>query len=495
MYDDEYNRGVANTVLKRSKRKALNVDRLNGAGARTASDGDRTKHPAAYWFKQENEVFKDDITRPDVEPESVVRERSNLDLGAGRCRGGMVGMPDRGSLSNVEPNSVIRERAGLDLGAGRSGGGMSGGLWGALASLAIPLIGSLMGKGNSGGGASVVERKLLSDLKKIAMSYANKECTRAEVTKQVRQTLPRGKKNRAVAVSKVVCSIAKDYKKRGQSGRGYSGGAQEFEDKEEQYDDDEELEGGAMPLRQTGYGVSCGPAGRQVGGKVCKCKCKCGAGNSGGGMSGGYGPVAPTTESLYGYDNRNQPKGLKPPPSVNQQEGMGDAQYVGSGRKRGGRQPVSMSELGRDLLPVSQLPSGTGGGRSGGYSAHNFFAPRSAKEFFGGYEAHNFFAPRSAKEFFGGRMCPRNYDPVTDESGRTYSNKCSMDAAKSKGGKSFSNTTNYASNSGNILPAMQSRVSIGSGARSARGAMVSQLMKEKGMTLGEASRYIKEHKS
>ena len=462
MYDDEYNRGVANTVLKRSGRKALNVDRLNGSGARTASDGDRTKHPASYWFKQENEVFKDDITRPDVEPESVVRERANLDLGSGRCRGGMVGMPDRGSLSNVEPNSVIRERAGLDLGAGRSGGGMSGGFWGALAGLALPLIGQLLGKGNSGSGASGG----------IASMYLKKEIGKGQMTKMIKGILPHGQKKMAGGISSAICREFGSKR-----GKGYSGGAQDFDEDDEQ---DEELEGGAMPLRQTGYGMSCGPADRQVGGKVCKCKCKCGAGYSGGGLSGGYGPVAPTTESLYGYDNRDQPKGLKPPPSVNQQEGMGDAQYVGSGRKKGGffgsmgrmlmgpigsmlmgqgQRPASMSELGRNMLPVSQLPSGTG----------------------------------------GGRMCPQNYDPVTDpESGQTYGNKCKMNAAKGRGrsgGRAFANTTNYASNSGNFLPSLQSRVSIGSGARSARGAMVSKLMKEKGTSLGEASRYIKEHKS
>ena len=56
-------------------------------------------------------------------------------------------------------------------------------------------------------------------------------------------------------------------------------------------------------------------------------------------------------------------------------------------------------------------------------------------------------------------------------------------------------TTNYASNSGAIIPELQSRKSnIGSGARASRGAMVSQLMREKGMSLGEASRYIKEHR-
>lgn len=39
----------------------------------------------------------------------------------------------------------------------------------------------------------------------------------------------------------------------------------------------------------------------------------------------------------------------------------------------------------------------------------------------------------------------------------------------------------------------KAKASKATGARSARGAMVSKLMKEQGMTLGEASRYIKEH--
>jgi hypothetical protein len=39
----------------------------------------------------------------------------------------------------------------------------------------------------------------------------------------------------------------------------------------------------------------------------------------------------------------------------------------------------------------------------------------------------------------------------------------------------------------------KAKASKATGARSARGAMVSKLMKEQGMSLGEASRYIKEH--
>ena len=41
----------------------------------------------------------------------------------------------------------------------------------------------------------------------------------------------------------------------------------------------------------------------------------------------------------------------------------------------------------------------------------------------------------------------------------------------------------------------KARASKATGARSARGAMISKLMKEQGMSLGEASRYIKEHGS
>jgi hypothetical protein len=121
-----------------------------------------------------------------------------------------------------------------------------------------------------------------------------------------------------------------------------------------------------------------------------------------------------------------------------------------------GQQPVSLQQMGRSMLPRDQLPSGVG----------------------------------------GSMMCTQEIRPVTDpETGKTYHNRCKMMAAK-RGGRAIANTTNYASNSGAIIPSMQSRVSIGSGvsggARAARGAMVSKLMREHGMTLGEASRHIKE---
>jgi hypothetical protein len=466
MYNDEYNRKVASTSLKRSARKALNVDRLNGAGARSYDNtGDRTEHPASYWFKQENQVFKDNITRPDVEPESVIRERAARDLGAGRYRGGMVGMPDRGSLSAIEPGSVIRERANLDLGAGKSGGGASGGFLPLLGLAAASFLPKLLGQGSSGSGNSGG----------IVGMYMRKEIGKGQMTKMIKDALPHGKKKMAGGISKEMCSM---YGRK--RGRGYSGGYAQCEesDDDEDYDEESDMEGGALPLHETGRGIS---ASRQVGGKTCNCKCKCGRG-----MTGGIGPVAPTTESLYGYDNRNQPKGLIPPPSVNQEPGMGDSQYLSGGRRKkggflgplmktlgkvaipllaskflgsegSGKAPVRMSQLGRHMIPQDNLPSNTG----------------------------------------GARMCPSNYDPVTDEQGRTYSNRCAMSVAKSgkgkSGGRSLANTTNYASNSGSIVPALQSRVSIGSGARSARGAMVRKLMQEKGMSLGQASKYIKEH--
>lgn len=466
MYDDAYNQKVADTVMARSKRKALNVDRLNGSGISGGQDGSSRVH-AAELYKQQNQVFESDVKRNLVMPQSVIDERAKYDLGSGKYRGGsgMVGFPERAPLRAVEPESVIRQRAGLDLGAGRSSAGLKGVL-------------------RACGGAMLREK------------FESKEIGRGGVTSMMRGQLPHGMKKMAAQISKALLKRRK--------GRGMSGGAKYEIDLEED-SDDESMEGGAMPLHMSG----CGDmemeeeAERRVGGRACcaRCaKCKCGKGKSGAGMSGGYGPVAPTTESLYGYDNRAQPKGLRPPPSVNQQPGMRGSGTSGGVKLRSGKntdskgkccfpagrcrgnvkyggamQPVSVQELGRSLIPQAQLPSGIG----------------------------------------GARICPANYDPVTDPAtGRVYSNKCEMNAAKEsanavdpfqsiplgdkmkRGPFGRGNLDNYAaSSSGSIIPELQSRKSnIGSGARSARGAMVSKLMREKGMSLGEASRYIKNNK-
>jgi len=520
MYDDEYNRKVAGKVRQRSARNAVHIDRLNGAGSNDGAQAeDRKEYPASHWFEQENEVFRDDITRPDVQPASVVRARSNLDLGAGRYSGGsgMVGFPERAPISAIEPAGVVRQRANLDLGAGRSGAGfmdklkkglsiankageaflpensklrkgldiadqtgqvfgqgqgMSGGFWGALlGALAPPLIAHFTGQGKG--------QKMMPFVKEVAMDYLNGKLKKGEMTKRLRAGMGHGMKRNAPKISAAIVRLSKS-----KMGRGYSGSGQFADDDDFEFDEDN-MVGGALPLHMSGCGdVQMSMADRQVGGQQCcsKCaKCKCGRGRSGAGMSGGYGPVAPTTESMYGYDNRAQPKGMKPPPSVNQQPGMCGGASGGatlrSGRRttpkpncsfpaatcrgtqkyRGGaEQPVSLQQMGRNLIPVNQLPSGVGGGMT------------------------------------AGMMCPQHMDPVTDpETGKSYQNKCKMAAAK-RGGRAMANTTNYASNSGSIIPSMQSRVSIGSGgARAARGAMVAKLMKEKGMSLGEASKALK----
>ena len=553
MYDDEYNRKIAGRALSLSKRAALNRDRLNGAGARGYDESDsRELHPAQDYFEQQNRVFEDDITRPNVQPRSVVRARAARDLGAGRgakgggfkdtalkvwktavdipralkegrdlknfwtqggrARGGMVGFPDRGPISNVEPASVVRGRAHLDLGAGRTGAGMTGGI---LPLLALPFVAKLFGSGrhHPTGGigplalmAAPIGLNLLSKLFGSGLSgsghsadrmvggivgqYMRGQITKGGMTKMIKDALPHGKKKLAGGISKDICGMKRGrgfmdflksagssivslpgkvlgtaqkfapaigavaslvpktgkYGKYAQaaqtganilgqlpsmSGEGMYGGAYDFDEDEYEYeyDDEEEMEGGALPLHMTGSGQ----------GRMC----------------GGYGPVAPTMESLYGYDNRNQPRGLMPPDSVNQQAGMGDEQFVSG--SRGGRrsriqQPVSMNTLGHDLTPQDNMQSGIG----------------------------------------GNRMCPRNYSPVTSQkTGRTYNNKCEMSV--SEGGRRLDQTADRVS--GSIIPELQGRKSnIGSGARSARGAMISQLMREKGMSLGEASRYIKEHK-
>ena len=463
-YNDDYNRQVASKVQQRAARNAIHIDRLNGAGA--TGMGANTKVRAADLYKQQNLVFENDIERNLVQPRGVVEERAKYDLGSGKYRGGsgMVGFPERAPMSAVEPSSEIRKRAGLDLGAGRAGAGRSG-----------------AGLLRAAGGAMLRQK------------FEAKEMGRGDVTKSLRGGLPHGMKKMAAQMSKMLLKRAK--------GRGLSGGAKyeidldKDEDSDEE-DEDSEMEGGAMPLHMSGCG-DMEMAERRVGGRQCcsRCKkCKCGSG-----MSGGYGPVAPTTESLYGYDNRAQSKGLRPPPSVNQQAGMCGSGASGGATLRSGRntkptcsfpakmcrgnkkyggaqQPVSVQQLGRTLLPQDQLPSGIGGGttlkpnmmeiRKNLKGTFNKILPK--------YDTQE---PASVTQ--GSKMQDMRYRRPED-----------MEAS------GRGNLDNYAaSSSGSIIPELQSRKSnIGSGARASRGAMVSQLMREKGMSLGEASKYIKNHR-
>ena len=458
-YDDNYNRKVAGKVLERSARNATHIDRLNGAG-------DTTKKPVAVYNKQQNAVFENDIQRNLVQPRSVVEERARYDLGSGKYSGGsgMVGFPDRAPMSAVESNSIIRERAGLDLGAGKSGGFLD-----------IPTTNLFkrVGKGHSGAGLLRAAGGAM-----LRQKFEAKEMGRGAVTSALRGGLPHGMKKMAAQMSKMLLKRAK--------GRGLSGGARYEIDLEKDENSDEEdcdMEGGAMPLHATGCG-EFSMADRQVGGRCCpSCKCKCGSG-----MSGGYGNFSPTTEALGGYDNRDQPKGLRPPPSVNQQRGMCGSGASGGATLRSGRrttpkpsccfpaamcrgtkkykggatQPVSLQQMGRSLLPQDQLPSGIGGAKM-----QLAVMPKRG------------MADEAEMVTQGSKMQDRRYRGEMQAMGRG----------------DLAMTTNYASNSGAIIPELQSRKSnIGSGARASRGAMVSQLMREKGMSLGEASRYIKEHR-
>jgi len=49
-------------------------------------------------------------------------------------------------------------------------------------------------------------------------------------------------------------------------------------------------------------------------------------------------------------------------------------------------------------------------------------------------------------------------------------------------------------NKDNLTEQSQMKAVIGTGKKQARGALIKKLMKEKKMKLGEASKYIKEHK-
>lgn len=476
MYDDAYNQKIANTVLNRSQRKALNVDRLNGSGTSGGQDAEK-RVPAATLYRQQNSVFEDDVKRNLVIPKSVVEERAKYDLGSGKYSGGsgMVGFPERAPLSAVEPQSVVRERAGLDLGAGRSGAGSK----------------------------DLTAMASTKAIKKAAKLYGAKKISKGELTKLIRHALPHGMKGKAAQFSKAICGDMASSRKRGKG--------KSFEEEDDD-SDESEMEGSGMPLHMSGCGdFEQEAAERKVGGKACcaRCKCKCGKGRSGSGMSmgagmsGGYGPVAPTTESLYGYDNRAQSKGLMPPPSVNQQPGMCGSGASGGVKTRSGKntdtkgmcsfnakvcrgnvkyggamQPVSMQELGRSLIPRDQLPSGIGGARAEGGGFLDSF-----KSYMNSPDVKQRVIAFGDKFKQGGAMFEKMGEPEVVPLGQ-----------KMKRGRG--NLDNYAaSSSGSIIPELQSRKSnIGSGSRSARGAMVSKLMKEHGMSLGEASRYLKENK-
>lgn len=427
-------------------------------GMGMSGGGPATPISAKKWFKAEDDALARSVAQT-LTPKSVRDSRMKQDLGAGKPtkpKGGSIMDPSLSDYSNVTPQGLTGpQTAGLrmrkDLGAGKKcrGGAKeeedeyyeNDELVGGAAADDTEEDDEDYEDGDDcgemeGGGADdgEDEPETLRELKSICDDYEQKKLTGGAMTKRVRDMLPRGKKSMSVSLSKMLQKL----KKRGRASFA------------------RRLKMGMMVPALQNMTHSEGN-GRYVGGAKDYGEIQSIHDSVFGGskLTGGYGPVAPTTEALAGYDNRAQPKGLKPPPSVNQQSGMrGGAALPLHQDKRGGSNEYRTWEMkpedygmmdkvgsgsagsrvrgGRPLIPVAQLPSKIGGGKG---------------------------------KVKGG----------------------------AKGCGEFAANGNYIGPStGAIIPNLQSEVSpAGSGKRSNRGAMVAKLMKEKGMSLGEASKALK----
>jgi hypothetical protein len=340
--------------------------------------------------------------------------RSGLQ-GEGAMKRGMRGCGNElSSNPNVTPPEVARIRAKLDLGAGKFQGG------------AADYDddddedyedGDDCGKMEGGAAEYDDEPESLREMKSICNDYEQKKLTGGAMTQRIRAMLPHGKKKMSVALSKALQKLKKrgraSYNRRIQAGLIVPG---------------RDLTGAEMPHSKG--------SGRYVGGAKDYPDIEQIHDSIFGGsrMTGGYGPVAPTTEALAGYDNKNQPRGLKPPPSVNQQPGM-----------TGGSVPLHKGEpLAKKDRPVLSPPVQKGRGVSGGVADP-----------------------------------PHSLIPVAQLPSKI-------------GGGRFSKKGNYIGPStGAIIPNLQSSAAPSGSGRASRGAAVAKLMREKGMTLGEASRALK----
>jgi hypothetical protein len=512
-YNDAYNAKLTRESDARARQHAINIDRLNGSGKNTKIKGGAVMCPAVYrpvtdpetgktysnqcqmsaakmggsrccarcanckcgggmsggasdtpipareWFKAEDQAFKRAVAQT-ITPKNVMANRAAKDLGAGKCGRGTTNVTPQG----LTPPAVARVRMNKDLGAGKK---FKGGakeqeeehyeddeLVGGAAEDEEDEeecedgddCGEMEGGGADDEGGE--EPESLREIKSICDDYEQKKLTGGAMTQRIRAMLPRGKKNLSVALSKALQKLKRrgraSFARRVQMG----------------------LINPAIPTK-----TSTG-SGRYVGGakdhpEIEKIHESVFGGSK---LKGGYGPVAPTTEALAGYDNRNQPKGLKPPPSVNQQSGL-----------RGG------------ALPMHQ-----------GYPAE----PKATQKNKGGFAGLEQAANMVARVGRGGMMVYPGGDPdFYKNQGRGASggqqlipvaqlpSKIGGGKGKMKGGMRTAPNGDYIGPStGAIIPELQSEVSpagSGKGRRGSRGAMVAKLMKEKGMSLGEASRALK----
>jgi hypothetical protein len=293
-------------------------------------------------------------------------------------------------------------------------------------------------------GGGVDEPETLREMKSICDDYEQKKLTGGAMTKRIRAMLPRGQKTMSVALSKALQKLKR---------RGRASFARRVQ---------QGLSGISLDHPAT---ANMKGSGRYVGGakdhpEIERIHDSVFGGSK---LTGGYGPVAPTTEALAGYDNRNQPKGLKPPPSVNQQPGL-----------RGGALPL------KEGYPAEPSPTQRSKGRprairGTGMSAGQMMYPGGDPNW-----------GKMPQNYLGGQqLIPENQLPS-----RIGGGKGKMTGGLK--GRTAPNGDYIGPSTGAIIPNLQSEVSpAGSGKRGARGAMVAKLMREKGMSLGEASRALK----
>ena len=398
-YNDPYNRMVSQKAFANTTRHAENIDCLNGSGKSGGSAirgyGAATAHSAKNWFKSEDRVLADTVKQT-ITPPSVRRMRMELDLGAG-----IDPKTPRVSLKGGARDEYSDEDEYDD-------------------------DDELVGGGADDGEE---EPETLTELRNMSEDFNEKRLTGGAMTKQLRMMLPHGSKSGAVAFSKMLQSLRK-------RGRGMSGGASGDKVREIH---DEAFYGGSK-RSVGGYSAhnffAPNSAKEFFGGKSRRRCCK---------MCGGQANFAPTVEALGGYDNSYQPRGLVPPPSVNQQRFSQKQEYeVGNGMSGG-------------ALPLN---SKCGAGASGGL----------AKK----------MRPTTTM------MTEQSQLPVqTTRGGRMM-----VPDANKRGNIGGAKPSPISD--GAIIPNLQSDVSGGS-RRSARGAAVSAYMKKHGCSLGEASRAIKSH--
>jgi hypothetical protein len=413
-YDDKYNQIVTGKMKNAIRSHATNIDRLNGSGVSVSRN---RPVPARRLFAEQDQTLQEDIQQT-ITPRNVYLQRMRLNLGAGKIVGGAQDYDDDEE----------------EYDDGYDNAAMTGG-----------------GADDDAEDDSADAPETFHQLRGMVHDYREKRLTGGGLTGGLRKMLPHGKKGHAVSLSKLLQNLRKRGNKKSRErvdalfagepkvkGKGMSGGGagDDSDDEKIRSIHDAAFSGGSKKMKG---GFSLGFEDFFDGLRKI-------IGVGKGPIKGGYAPVAPTTESLAGYDNRNQPRGLMPPPSVNQQPGM-----------RGGALPLPQQNLrvglAKQSRPVAVMASE---------------------------------ADPLARNPAGGAMMVPDANKRGNIGGRKCCQCCNGTGRFAADGDFIGDST------GAIIPNLQSRNAVGSG-RSARGAAVSRIMREKGLSLGEASKYVKEH--